>query len=207
MEETVSPGMLHRPMNFLRALCAGLAQRWGRRPIRDRQALAEFVASRAAHVGQSALYGYLKTRMGTQHRELFQDPAFAEALSLARDRVVLACVSDLTVFAVALLPGAGRNDLATRLFEDASRIVFDRVPDHAFAERLGAVDWRLAAKDEHAFQTSIAELVATAPVTAQFRELDREIVENSIRFRWVEVRRQLRSRFDAEAVLASGQSR
>ena len=199
MEGPLSLEMVHRLVNFLRALCAGLSERWGREAIRDADALADFVASRAAHVGQSALYGYLKTRMGTQHRELFQDPAFAEALSAARDRVVVACISDLTVFAVATLPDTDREARASELFEAAARTVFGTTPDHRFAERLRSLDWEREADAEHAFRTSMAELIAAAPVTQQFRELDREIVENSIRFRWVEVRRQLRARLDPMA--------
>ena len=41
--------------------------------INDRVSLAEFLNSRASHVAQTSLYGYLRTRAGTRFPELFDD--------------------------------------------------------------------------------------------------------------------------------------
>ena len=40
-----------------------------------------------------------------------------------------------------------------------------------------------------------------APVVDELKEFDEPIVLNSVRFRWQEVRRELRKALDAEAVL------
>jgi hypothetical protein len=42
-------------------------------------------------------------------------------------------------------------------------------------------------------------LLRYAPIVDEFKELDREIVRNSIRFRWRDVRAQLRRRLRPEA--------
>ena len=57
------------------ALAALKTQFWYRReklgPITDEEKLAEFITSRASMVGQTSLYGYIKTRAGSRFPELF----------------------------------------------------------------------------------------------------------------------------------------
>jgi hypothetical protein len=43
-------------------------------------------------------------------------------------------------------------------------------------------------------------------VTDELRQLDEGIVKNSVRFRWQEIRRELRETLDAERVLTEGSS-
>ena len=57
--------------SFLSALAHGLGAGLTRRRISSEAKLVEFVATRAAHVAQTALFGYLTTRMGTPARERF----------------------------------------------------------------------------------------------------------------------------------------
>jgi hypothetical protein len=45
--------------------------------------------------------------------------------------------------------------------------------------------------------------VRWAPIVENLKELDEEIVKNSVRFRWQEIRRDLRRNLDAGAVLRS----
>ena len=42
--------------------------------IADRDSLAAFLGTRASHVAQTSLYGYLRTRAGTRFPELFENP-------------------------------------------------------------------------------------------------------------------------------------
>ena len=55
---------------------------------------------------------------------------------------------------------------------------------------------------EAAFAGSIDDLIRNAPVVDEFKALDAPIVRNSIRFRWRDVREELRRRLDAAAVAA-----
>ncbi len=171
--------------------------------------IVDFIATRAAHVAQTSLYGYLRTRMGTREREIFQDEAFAEPLRKARQTMLMLCLSDLTVFAASLVE-ANQVELSKRWYRAAAPAadpeLSEAVLDDGFAEfetRLREVDWANAAQREGAFTESPKGLVAAAPVVDDFKELDAEIVTNSVRFRWTDVRRQLRERINPQAFLAA----
>ena len=55
--------------------------------------------------------------------------------------------------------------------------------------------------DDAAFTESPAGLVRWAPVMDELKELDEEIVRNSIRFRWQEVRREFARHLDSRKLL------
>ena len=78
--------------------------------IDSTERLVEFVHTRAAYVAQVSLYGYLKTRMGTQYRVIFEDKAFAGSLNTAKWRTYTACLADLSIFAVATVARDARGD-------------------------------------------------------------------------------------------------
>lgn len=54
---------------------------------------------------------------------------------------------------------------------------------------------------ERPFSQSPAAMVHWAPIASNLKELDEEIVMNSVRFRWQEVRRDRRQILDAEGVV------
>jgi hypothetical protein len=70
----------------------------------------------------------------------------------------------------------------------------------AFEARARLIDWPGSAEGENAFGRSPADLIANAPVIEEFKELDAEIVTNSMRFRWRDVRDQLRRRLSGPGV-------
>ena len=178
--------------------------------------LIEFTHTRAAYVAQTSLYGYLKTRMGTRFRVIFEDDAFAAPLANAKWRTYAACLSDLSVFAVSTIVQAGELDaaqsaqLAQHCFKSAVTATFDDcdIADlqadivERFAQRCAYVDWQSAGDLENAFTVSPGELIGSAPVIEEYKELDREIVTNSIRFRWRDVREQFRKRVDGAPICA-----
>lgn len=187
-------------------------QRFRRKPLTSEIELSEFLATRSAYIAQTSLFGYLKTRMGTQFRNYFEDDEFSKVIHNSSALIYVSCLSDLTVFSVGLL--AERNDLseselhriATRLFAsalqqgvtDSDRQVLPSNAVMEFEERLKGVIWTVASKGENAFAGSVNDLLRYAPVVDEFKELDREIVRNSIRFRWQDVRSQLRRRLQLQ---------
>lgn len=194
-------------------LLAILPIRFGRRAIGDLDALAAFIAARSAHVAQTSLYGYVKARIGTRYPEVFQDTAFGQSLSEARTKLHLACLADLTIFAIALigdgrLPASACRHAARHCHRRALDVARNDIgaaavseAETAFARRLDAVDWASAHHGEDAFRESPSCLVDAAPVVESMKALDQDIVMNSIRFRWVAIRRQLRRRIDRPALL------
>lgn len=186
-------------------------------PIIDRAGFRRFLHTRSNYVAQYSLYGYLRTRAGIRFPELFNDDAFVVSINIARWHVWLACLSDLAVYAGGLAfqrAGAPAVEIA-RLVSEALDGILKEVgtpPEAgdqfgAHAERVRArvalCDWAAVRDDESTFAESPAALARYAPVTDELKQLDEQIVMNSVRFRWQEIRRQLRRDLDAERVLAA----
>jgi hypothetical protein len=190
-----------------------------RKRVADRESLQYFLASRSSHVAQTALYGYLKTRAGTRFPELFADDGMLRSINMAKWQVWLACLSDLSIYAGGLVAQRSHAPSAAvgRLMGATVEAILAQtgLPDEAGpgfareAERLRirslACDWSVVQDDDTPFSESPSALVRWAPVVDEFKQLDEEIVRNSVRFRWQEVRRDLRRDLDAEALMASAQ--
>ena len=199
-------------------LGARRAGRGRKRTVADAGALEHFLDTRASHIAQTTLYGYFRTRAGTRFPVLFDDDGFVVLINRAKWQMWLACLSDLAVYAGGLLAlrsragPAAAGELVGRLVEE----ILERTgtPDdsgpsfaagaEAVRERLHRCDWSALADDESAFTASPDALVRHAPIMPELMALDEEIVRNSVRFKWQEIRRELRAKLDADAVLARG---
>ncbi|MEX0921946.1 MAG: hypothetical protein WDZ84_04160 [Rhodovibrionaceae bacterium] len=179
--------------------------------------LADFLGSRSAYIAQTSLYGYLKTRMGTQFTRYFEDDEFSRLIHQAALRLYVSCLADFTIHCVALLKERASlssddaRELANGLFEAAlAKGVTERdrvlLPSDAiveFGQRVSKTVWESELNASHAFQRSVEDVLRFAPVVEEFKVLDTEIVTNSIRFRWRDAREQLRNRLSVEEVVAS----
>ncbi|MEM7209449.1 MAG: hypothetical protein AAF434_16625 [Pseudomonadota bacterium] len=184
-------------------------------------ALVLFTHTRSAYVAQTSLYGYLKARMGTKYRTIFSDPVFQEPLNTSKWKTYAACLTDLTVFCVGTI--SARSSLSKEssiklaeycltnaldeTFDDCSVDGLRRDVEDKFRQRIQFVDWVFASEMENAFTHSPNELINAAPVIDEFKDSDREIVTNSIRFRWRDVRMQFRKRCDAATLSTAWQKR
>lgn len=195
----------------------GASRRGRQKTISTTGELRFFLDSRASHVTQISLYGYLRTRAGSRFPELFESDSFAVSINSAKWQIWLACLSDIAVYAggvIAARTGAS-NEAIRGLIEAAvdatlkvHGIPADAGPDFAATAqrvrtRVALVDWSTVEDGPGSFTESPEALVAWAPVVDEFKELDGEIVKNSVRFRWTEIRQALRDILDAEAVMAS----
>lgn len=197
-------------------LGAGAAGR--RRTIADLAALQRFLDTRASHIAQTTLYGYLRTRAGTRYPVLFENDAFVVSINHAKWQMWLACLSDLSVFAgglLALRSQAGPTAAGAAVRSTVEAILERTGTPHdsgplfaegakAVRDRLGRCDWHALDDDERAFTASPEALVRHAPIIPELMALDEEIVRNSVRFSWQEVRRELRANLDADMVLGRG---
>lgn len=186
------------------------------RAVADRDGLRAFLETRASYVAQMSLYGYLRTRAGVRFPELFTDDPFVVSINIAKWHIWLACLSDLSVYAGFLMlhrANASADDVGNLMraaLDDALAVA--GVPEEAGPEfaahadrvraRIALCDWTALKDDEFAFTESPAALVQWAPIVDDLKQLDAEVVRNSVRFRWQEVRRDLRRDLRAEAVLA-----
>jgi hypothetical protein len=211
---TVSWRTLLRPAGLWRAICGSFAAwPWKRRtPIADRDGLQRYLESRSSFVAQTSLYGYLRTRAGTRYQELFSNEEFAQAMDRAKWRMWLACLSDLSIYAGGLLARRTRSEngrIASLMNATVGAVLsaneagIDAADAQRVRSRLALCDWAAVPDDATAFSESPRTLIECAPVVEQLKQLDEEIVRNSVRFRWQEVRRELRRDLDAEALVAS----
>lgn len=212
--------MLEDIFAFASSLRRALRIRSDRSTINDVDRLVQFVHTRSAYVAQTSLYGYLKTRMGRKYVEIFKDAKFAPSLNTAKWQVFAACLSDLCVHSVALAAKQGQLDAteAAELARQCYRLCVEQTFDSElaaglapaavedFEQRCRAVIWPNAAAGASAFTYSPRALAESSPVSEEFKRLDRKIVENSVRFRWNDVRHQLDRRLDGAALCASWKS-
>jgi hypothetical protein len=190
-----------------------LSPRRRAQPVGSPRALAHYIETRASHVAQSALYGYLRTRAGMRFPELFTDDVFVVSINAAKWHVWLACVADLTVYAGGLL--WHRVDRTWEVTETVRQVLEDVLdgagmpadadrdfPAHAerVRRRVAGCDFAAVSDGEGPFTDSPEALVRHAPIVDELKQLDESIVRNSVRFRWQEVRRELRQVLDAQAV-------
>jgi len=193
----------------------GLARQQRLKPIVDQDSLKEFIQTRSSYVAQVSLYGYLRTRAGMRYPELFDSDTFVVSINIAKWQIWLACVSDLSVYLGGLLmqnENADEKNVA-QLIQNVVIEIFTEtgIPDDAgdkFTEgvervrqRFAMLDWQSITDDEGPFTHSPQALLDWAPVIDEFKETDGDIVINSVRFRWNEVRRDCRKALDAAAVL------
>jgi hypothetical protein len=195
----------------------GLGRDAAAEPINTPQALARFVDSRASFVAQTSLYGYLRTRAGMRYPELFDDDAFVGSINIAKWHLWLDCLADLAVHAggrlarhaprqvptIAGLMSGVVDDVIARAGAPAE--AGDGFAAHAVRvrDRIRRTDWMSVGPDESAFTQSPDGLVKWAPVMDELKQLDAEVVRNSVRFRWQEVRREFARELDADVLLAT----
>jgi hypothetical protein len=186
-------------------------------PIRDKQALSEFISTRASFVAQTSLYGYLRTRAGMRYPELFDDDPFVISINIAKWQMWLACLSDLAVYAGGLLmknPQAKEKvvadlikDIVNKILEETGRPedAGDKFFESAnqVRQRLALCEFQNISDNEQAFSHSPPALVEWAPIIDELKKMDEDIVINSVRFRWQKVRQDLRQALDSDEILNS----
>ncbi len=185
-------------------------------PIDSLAKLEQFAASRAAFVTQKKLYGYLKTRMGTSWPKVFGDAQFKKSINIAAAQIFAASLSDITIHTVAVafsgsaVPDASRSALARQIYNhglaENEAVTSAHGLDHEaaraeFARRLEGTDWNLGAMLPGNFNRSPAALLKWAPIADGLKQYDGEIVENSMKFAWIELREDFARRVDGPALV------
>lgn len=195
----------------------GLGRPIRQQPIDSIEALSRFLDERASFVAQTSLYGYLRTRAGMRYPELFDDDPFVASINIAKWRLWLDCLSDISVYAGSRIAQHAPGELprVARMMVEAVDGVLARIGSPAEAgdefgahaqrvrHRIARTDWLAVGPDEAAFTESPAGLVRYAPVLDELKQLDEEIVRNSVRFRWQEVRRDFAQLLVPQALLVT----
>tara|TARA_B110001452_G_scaffold251891_1_gene241331 strand:+ start:225 stop:812 length:588 start_codon:yes stop_codon:yes gene_type:complete len=161
--------------------------------INTKEDLQKFVQERSAHVTQTTLYGYLKTRIGTRYQLMLDDKKYSESVNIAKWNIYMAALSDLTLYVFSYLitqKSLKQNDaeeifiniINNELNNGLDKELFNNAKKE-FILRLSTVDWNRF-YFEKPFKNSGIALYHWSPIADELKVLDKEIVLNSIMLKW-----------------------
>ena len=161
--------------------------------ISSKKDLQNFVQERSAHVTQTTLYGYLKTRIGTRYQLMLDDEKYSGSVNIAKWNIYMAALSDLTLYVfsylidqkklkendaeeifITIIKNELKNGLNEKLFDSSKK---------EFILRFSSVNWNKFYL-EKPFKNSGLALYNWAPIADELKVLDKEIVLNSIMLKW-----------------------
>jgi len=73
------------------------------RKINSKEDLKNFIQERSAHVTQTTLYGYIKTRIGSRYAMMFEDEVFLKSINLAKWNIYMEALTDCTFYVFSYL--------------------------------------------------------------------------------------------------------
>ena len=161
--------------------------------IKSKGDLQKFIQQRSAHVTQTTLYGYLKTRIGVKYTAMVEDEVFSKSINIAKWNIYMVAIADCTFYVFSYLM-AEKN-----LKDNDCKEIFLNIIEREKANGLSN-EVHLKAKEEFLsryekidfnkyylnkpFQESCLALYNWAPIADELKILDKEIVLNSMRLKW-----------------------
>jgi hypothetical protein len=161
--------------------------------INSKKDLKNFIQERSAHVTQTTLYGYIKTRIGTRYAMMFEDEIFSKSINLAKWNIYMAALSDCTLYVFSYLidqKNLKEND-ALEIFmeiieDEKNNGLDDKLHEESkieFNQRIKEINWKNY-HHENPFKNSGLSLYKWSPIADNLKVLDKEIVLNSIKLKW-----------------------
>ncbi len=205
---------------MVKSLLKAIQNKLGFAPSPPISSVSEFVVyaeKQAAFVSQVTLYTYIKTRAGTQWPKLFENDTYLTSMKIARWHIFGAAVADLALYlgammvvkanitseqAEAMATDVIKNILTAYDQDDISQDDFIKMMDDGLARATNA-DWHDLADGPNAFQGSADALIYWAPIADELKNLDIEIVRNSIHLRWINVRREIKDTLQVDQIKAT----
>ena len=161
--------------------------------INSKEDLQNFVQERSAHVTQTTLYGYLKTRIGTRYAIMVEDEKFSESINIAKWNIYVTAISDLTFYVFSYLidkKNLKQND-SEEIFlniinEESKNGLNKNIYENAkneFISKAKNINWHQYYQS-NPFKESGLALYKWSPIADELKVLDKEIVLNSIKLKW-----------------------
>ncbi len=152
-----------------------------------------FIQERSAHVTQTTLYGYIKTRIGSKYAIMFEDKKFLDSINIAKWNIYMSALTDCTFYVfsylidkknikqnnaekifLSILKKEKENGLEEKLYEKTK---------NEFNKKMININWNSYHQDQP-FQDSGKALYEWSPIADELKILDKEIVLNSIKLKW-----------------------
>jgi len=161
--------------------------------ISSKKDLKNFIQERSAHVTQTTLYGYIKTRIGSRYAMMFEDEVFLKSINLAKWNIYMAALTDCTLYVfsylvdkknlkqndsleifIEIIESEKNNGLDSKLFANTKL---------EFIQKLKEIDWKTYHQN-NPFKNSGLSLFKWSPIAENLKVFDKEIVLNSIKLKW-----------------------
>ena len=161
--------------------------------INSKNDLQKFIQQRSAHVTQTTLYGYLKTRMGHKYTIMVDDEVFSKSINIAKWNIYVTALADCSFYVFSYLTAEKnlrQNDCKEIYFNiidnEKENELNNEIAERAknlFSKRARHVDFEKYYRQEP-FKESGLALYNWAPVADELKTLDKKIVLNSIKLKW-----------------------
>ena len=161
--------------------------------IKSKSDLQKFIQQRSAHVTQTTLYGYLKTRIGVKYTAMVEDEVFSKSINIAKWNIYMIAIADCAFYTFSyliseknlkdndckemyldIIENEKENGLSDEVYLKAKREFLNRY------EKINFHKYYL----DNPFKESCMALYNWAPIADELKILDKEIVLNSMRLKW-----------------------
>ena len=161
--------------------------------IKSKEDLQKFIQQRSAHVTQTTLYGYLKTRIGVKYTAMVDDAVFSKSINIAKWNIYMTAIADCTFYTFSYLiceKNLKENDCKEIYLDIIENEKENGLSDEVhlkakqeFLNRYEKIDFHKYYLD-NPFKESCMALYNWAPIADELKILDKEIVLNSMRLKW-----------------------
>ena len=161
--------------------------------IKSKEDLQKFIQQRSAHVTQTTLYGYLKTRIGVKFTAMVDDDVFSKSINIAKWNIYVIAIADCAFYTFSYLiseKNLKENDCKEIYLDIIEKEKANGLSDEIFLKakqeflnRHEKIDFSKYFSD-NPFRESCLALYNWAPIADELKILDKEIVLNSMRLKW-----------------------
>ena len=161
--------------------------------IESKEDLQKFIQQRSAHVTQSTLYGYIKTRIGVKYVAMVQDEIYSKSINLAKWNIYVVALVDFTfyVFSYLIKEKNLKLDETEEVFLNIINLeknnglpedIYQKAKENFFRRKefFNSKSYYL----NNPFKESSLALYNWAPIADELKQLDKKIVINSINLKW-----------------------
>tara|TARA_B100000886_G_C20256278_1_gene420985 strand:+ start:145 stop:732 length:588 start_codon:yes stop_codon:yes gene_type:complete len=161
--------------------------------IKSKSDLQKFIQQRSAHVTQTTLYGYLKTRIGVKYTAMVDDEVFSKSINIAKWNIYVIAIADCAFYTFSYLiseKNLKENNCKEIYLDIIEKEKVNGLNEEVylkakreFLNRYEKIDFHKYYLD-NPFKESCMALYNWAPIADELKILDKEIVLNSMKLKW-----------------------
>ncbi len=161
--------------------------------IKSKKDLENFIQERSAHVTQTTLYGYLKTRIGVKYIAMMEDERFLKSINIAKWNIYTVALADCSFYVFSYL--ISEKNLKENNCKEMFLKILEAERDNGLSDEIyinGKSDFLKRIENVNfnnyylndPFKKSGEALYYWSPIADELKTLDKKIVLNSISLKW-----------------------